>query len=101
MRAVLIASLLLAAPGHGGAARPTPCRRRPPPSRPGLISTSCSRIARAATAPDYISTQPRHLPNPQAFWQAEVTKMKGLYGAPIDAEDVPKIVDYLVQTYGQ
>ncbi|MGZ5904214.1 MAG: cytochrome c, partial [Reyranella sp.] len=29
----------------------------------------------------------------------EVTKMIKVYGAPIDEADVPKIVDYLTQTY--
>ena len=33
------------------------------------------------------------------FWQAEVTKMIKLYGAPIDEADIPKIVDYLSSTY--
>ena len=100
MRAVLIASLLLP-PRPWRRRTPTLCRTRPPLSRPGpnldVVQQNCSGCHSA----DYISTQPRHLPNPQAFWQAEVTKMKGPYGASIDAADVPKIVDYLVQTYGQ
>jgi hypothetical protein len=33
------------------------------------------------------------------FWQAEVTKMIKVYGAPIDDADVGKIVDYLAATY--
>jgi hypothetical protein len=33
------------------------------------------------------------------FWQAEVTKMIKVYGAPIDDADVPKIVGYLAATY--
>jgi hypothetical protein len=31
------------------------------------------------------------------FWQAEVTKMIKVYGAPIDDSDASKIVDYLAQ----
>jgi hypothetical protein len=31
----------------------------------------------------------------RAAWQAEVDKMRNIYGAPIAAEDVPAIVDYL------
>ena len=50
---------------------------------------------------DYIATQPRKLANPRGFWQAEVTKMRSVYGAPIEADSVPKIVDYLAQTYAQ
>ena len=54
----------------------------------------------ACHSPDYIATQPRHLPNPRAFWQSEVVKMKAAYGAPIEADDIPKLVEYLVQAYG-
>ena len=48
---------------------------------------------------DYIQTQPRGAKFRKDFWQAEVTKMIKLYGAPIDEADVPKIVDYLAATY--
>src|SRR5215468_4095312 len=48
---------------------------------------------------DYIDTQPRNLKSKRDFWQAEVTKMIKVYGAPIDEADVPKIVDYLSATY--
>jgi len=50
---------------------------------------------------DYITTQPRTLPNPKAFWTAEVTKMQKAYGAPIASSDAPMIVDYLVSVYGK
>jgi cytochrome c5 len=39
-----------------------------------------------------VLTQPRL---PRAVWQAEVEKMRNTYKAPVDAEDVPVIVDYL------
>ena len=48
---------------------------------------------------DYIITQPRGPQFAKDFWQAEVTKMIKVYGAPIDEADVPKIVDYLTQVY--
>jgi sulfite dehydrogenase (cytochrome) subunit B len=48
---------------------------------------------------DYIITQPQGPAFKKAFWEAEVTKMINVYGAPIDQADVPKIVDYLVQVY--
>jgi mono/diheme cytochrome c family protein len=48
---------------------------------------------------DYILTQPQGPNYKKAFWQAEVTKMIKVYGAPIDEADVPKIVDYLSSTY--
>ena len=39
-----------------------------------------------------ILTQPRM---PRAAWHAEVEKMRNTYKAPVDAKDVPAIVDYL------
>ena len=48
---------------------------------------------------DYIQTQPRGEKFKQDFWQAEVTKMIKLYGAPIGDADVPKIVEYLAATH--
>src|SRR4051812_4656166 len=48
---------------------------------------------------DYISTQPQGPKFNKDFWQAEVTKMIKVYGAPIDEADVGKIVDYLAATY--
>ena len=44
-------------------------------------------------------TQPQGPAFKKAFWEAEVTKMIKVYGAPIDEADVPKIVDYLTQVY--
>jgi hypothetical protein len=48
---------------------------------------------------DYITTQPRGPRFGKEFWQAEVTKMIKVYGAPIDERDASKIVDYLAATY--
>jgi cytochrome c5 len=39
-----------------------------------------------------ILTQPRLT---RAAWQAEVDKMRNTFKAPVDAQDVPAIVDYL------
>jgi sulfite dehydrogenase (cytochrome) subunit B len=33
-------------------------------------------------------------------WEAEVTKMIKAYGAPVKADDVPVIVEYLTREYG-
>ncbi len=62
-----------------------------------VVQGSCASCHSA----EYITTQPRGLANPRAFWTAEVTKMQRAYGAPVDDADVPKIVDYLVQAYGK
>jgi mono/diheme cytochrome c family protein len=53
----------------------------------------------ACHSADYIVTQPQGPAFKKAFWEAEVTKMIKVYGAPIDEADVPKIVDYLTQVY--
>ena len=53
----------------------------------------------ACHSADYIATQPRGAKFSKAFWQAEVTKMIKVYGAPIDEADVGKIVEYLASTY--
>ena len=37
---------------------------------------------------------------PRAAWQAEVTKMRNVYKAPVDDKDVPAIVDYLTAVKG-
>ena len=54
----------------------------------------------ACHSADYISTQPRGLADPRAFWSGEVTKMRNVYKAEISDADVPQIVAYLVATYG-
>lgn len=48
---------------------------------------------------DYIAIQPRNVKSKKDFWQAEVTKMKKVYGAPIEDADIGRIVDYLAATY--
>jgi sulfite dehydrogenase (cytochrome) subunit B len=53
----------------------------------------------ACHSADYIKTQPQGGAFKKDFWQAEVTKMIKVYGAPIDEADVSKIVDYLVATH--
>ena len=37
---------------------------------------------------------------PRAYWGAMVTRMKEVFKAPLQDEDMPAIVDYLVKTYG-
>jgi len=60
-----------------------------------VVQNNCT----ACHSPDYINTQPRGPKFKKDFWQAEVTKMIKVYGAPIDDADVGKIVDYLAATY--
>jgi sulfite dehydrogenase (cytochrome) subunit B len=60
-----------------------------------VVKANCSGCHSA----DYVNTQPRNVKSKKDFWQAEVTKMIKVYGAPIEDADVPKIVDYLAATY--
>ena len=60
-----------------------------------VVQNNCT----ACHSADYINTQPRGPKFRKDFWQAEVTKMIKVYGAPIDDADVGKIVDYLVATH--
>jgi mono/diheme cytochrome c family protein len=46
---------------------------------------------------DYIVRQPR---GDAAQWQAVVTKMIAVFGAPISEQDARAIVEYLASTYG-
>ncbi|MEQ1859864.1 MAG: cytochrome c [Chthoniobacteraceae bacterium] len=47
---------------------------------------------------DYITTQPS-LTRDQ--WKASVTKMQQKYGAPVVAESVDPLLDYLLRSYGK
>ncbi len=60
-----------------------------------VVQANCG----ACHSADYIQTQPQGPAYKKDFWQAEVTKMIKIYGAPIDEKDVPRIVDYLAATY--
>ena len=53
----------------------------------------------ACHSSDYVLTQPQGPKFKKDFWEAEVTKMIKVYGAPIDQADVGKIVEYLSATY--
>jgi mono/diheme cytochrome c family protein len=67
--------------------------------KPGPNLETVQNNCTACHSTDYIQTQPRGPKYKKDFWQAEVTKMIKVYGAPIDDADVPKIVEYLAATY--
>jgi sulfite dehydrogenase len=46
---------------------------------------------------EYVTTQP---PMPQAFWAAEVKKMRDKYGAALPDDQIEWLVSYLTQSYG-
>lgn len=77
-----------------------------PPAETAMLAPGPGRdmaqgICATCHSVNYITTQPRSSPDMRAFWTAEVTKMRGLYGAPIDDTQAAKIVDYLAATYGK
>lgn len=92
---------VIAAAGTALAARvtlelpPETARLRDGPDQDVVVSncTGCHSV-------DYIATQPRGPRFQAAFWDAEVNKMIKAYGAPIQKDDIPKIVNYLVRAYG-
>jgi cytochrome c553 len=67
--------------------------------KPGPNLEAAQNNCTACHSADYIKTQPQGAKFKKDFWQAEVTKMIKVYGAPIDEADVGKIVDYLTATY--
>ena len=100
MRIPTVTAIILAA----GIATAAPIRYELPEETAELAPGPGQDVAKACTAchsADYITTQPRGLPDPAAFWTAEVNKMRHSYGAPIEASDVQTIVGYLVATYGR
>jgi mono/diheme cytochrome c family protein len=60
-----------------------------------VVKNNCT----ACHSADYVQTQPRGPKFGKDFWTAEVNKMIKVYGAPIDANDIPKIVEYLATAY--
>jgi mono/diheme cytochrome c family protein len=67
--------------------------------KPGPDLDAAQGNCGACHSADYINTQPTGPKFKKDFWEAEVTKMINVYGAPIDPADVPKIVDYLAATH--
>ena len=67
--------------------------------KPGANQDVAVNNCTACHSVDYIQTQPHGPKFKKDFWQAEVTKMIKVYGAPIDDADAGKIVDYLTENY--
>jgi cytochrome c553 len=67
--------------------------------KPGPNLEAVQNNCTACHSADYIQTQPQGPKFKNEFWQAEVSKMIKLYGAPIEDADVGKIVEYLTQTH--
>lgn len=65
----------------------------PPGPGADLVAAQCA----ACHSLDYVQTQPRG--KGKAFWDAAVTKMVKVYGAPVSAEDGEVIAAYLAVHY--
>src|SRR6266480_4208850 len=101
--AITLLFALAAVARAGGPANAAPVSYKLPDEtavfKPGpnleVVQNNCTSCHSA----DYVNTQPRGPKFKKDFWQAEVTKMIKVYGAPIDDADAAKIVDYLAATY--
>ena len=84
----VLGALLLATP----AMAQTPGWMKPGPGQEA-VATSCS----VCHAPDYIRMNSVFLTPEQ--WKAEVTKMRQVFGAPIDDDTEKQILEYLGSNY--
>lgn len=75
-----------------------------PPDGVQLVPSALPGYAKAQTncvachSAEYMRYQPPNAARP--YWDAMVKRMKVVFKAPIDDADMPAIVDYLAQTYG-
>ncbi len=56
-----------------------------------------AQVCTGCHSADYIRTQPPQ--QGKAFWTATVAKMRKVFDAPVEEQDVDKIIDYLTETY--
>jgi len=91
MRILVLLGLLVA---PAALAAPPEIKLKDGPAR-DLVKASCS----TCHSLDYIQMNSVFLD--RKAWDASVTKMVKAFGAPVKPEDVPRIVDYLVQNYGK
>jgi len=66
--------------------------------KPGPGADLATANCRTCHSAAYVYTQP---PLTRVQWTAEVTKMKKVYGAPIDDANIAPIVDYLLTQNGK
>jgi mono/diheme cytochrome c family protein len=59
-----------------------------------LAQTQCV----ACHSAEYMRYQPAGAARP--YWDAMTRRMKAVFKAPLNDDDIPAIVDYLVKTYG-
>ena len=103
----LMAFLLAAAPLAAAARQPAASVAKPLPPLTWPRETSrlldgpgvdrAQRYCLTCHSADYVITQPRGMP--EAFWAAEVAKMRTAYGAALPDDQVQAVVKYLTDTY--
>ena len=91
MTALIVLSLLAAAPAPPDENR---VQLKEGPSR-NLVIGRCG----ACHSQDYIPMNSPFLD--RKGWEAEVNKMVKVYGAPMEPDELNKIVDYLAANYGK
>jgi len=73
-----------------------------PGETPALKSTPGAELVQAncliCHSTEYITSQP---PLTREQWKASVTKMQQKFGAPLTAENVEPLLDYLTSSYGK
>lgn len=103
-KTALIAATVLTSLAAGTCSTEAASYKLPPETatlRPGPNQDVAAANCTGCHSADYIATQPRGEKFKSDFWKAEVTKMINVYGAPIEEADVPKIVEYLTEAYGE
>ena len=70
----------------------------PAPLRPGAGQETVERICSGCHTTSYIRMNAPFLS--EAQWKAEVTKMRQVFGAPIEDDEVAEILAYLIAEYG-
>jgi mono/diheme cytochrome c family protein len=63
---------------------------------PGYAKAQAQCVA--CHSAEYMLYQPATAP--RGYWENMVKRMKAVFRAPINDEDIPVITDYLVKTYG-
>jgi hypothetical protein len=101
MKKILV--LLAAAALCGSAPAVTKVIQLPPDSeqlRPSALPGYAKAQAQcvACHSAEYMLYQPATAP--RGYWENMVKRMKTVFRAPVNDEDIPVIVDYLVKTYG-
>ena len=67
-----------------------------PSPLPGYAKAQAQCVA--CHSAEYMLYQPATAP--RGYWENMVKRMKTVFRAPVNDEDMPAIVDYLVKTYG-